>query len=203
MINKIIHCGMFGGYELSRLNMLCMGSWQAVLTDWTMMIWTDKNMPQNEFTSKANPINLSNYMKYWTIKNHGGVFMDFDVEVIKPFDTAPRAFVGFQKADDPKDAINTAVIGSEKGGRFVSECLDIVDLLGPEHAWPVDFGCGVPTAWLYDHGMNGVNVEQVVSGVTVYSKERFYPWGYQEPEDRAKITDKTFSVHHWESSWKK
>lgn len=202
-INKIIHCGHFGDYSFSALNMRCMASWQVKMPDWQVMLWNDSNIPINDFTNKANPINRSNYMKYWTLYNFGGVFMDYDVEVVRPFDTTVRAFVGFQKTEDPQDCINTAVIGSEKGGRFIAECLRRVEQAGGDCDWPVELGCGIPTAILYEQGMKGVNVEQVVNGVTVYAKERLYPWGYQEQPSPDKITKGTFSIHHWEGSWKK
>jgi hypothetical protein len=167
------------------------------------MLWTDKNLPNDRFCNASNPINLSNYMKYWTIFHHGGVFLDNDIEMVRPFDCSQKAFVGFQKTSEEKDCINTAVIGSERGNWFIGECLQRVDSFGGLHAWPVDLGCGTPTSVLYAHGMIGVNVEQVVDGVMVYAKDRFYPWGYQETPGMGLVTDRTFCIHHWQGSWLK
>lgn len=203
MIPPVIHCGMFGDYTPSYLDMECMISWRRVMPEASVKIWNSHTSPVNEFTRCANPINMSNYMKFWTLYNFGGVFLDFDVEVVKPFDLTQEAFVGFQKTHEEQDCINTAVLGSRAGHVFVGDCLKEIEKIGGHHKWPVDFGCGIPTAWLYANGMKGVNSEQTVRGVKVYTTDRFYPWLYGEKATMDKVTERTYAIHHWEGSWKK
>jgi len=37
--------------------------------------------------------------------------------------------------------------------------------------------------------------------VRVLSSERFYPYGWQEEYSPACVTEKTYAVHHWASTW--
>lgn len=206
MIPKIIHTGLFGSYQFSDLNRRCTETWVSILPDYASMSWFGLNGPKDsqffQDALKVKPVNASNYIKLWALYHYGGVFMDFDVEVIKPFDLSPGAFVGFQRSDTKQDCINGAVIGADKGHPYIKRCLDQLDLLRGD-TWPVYCGCTLLTETLNGMGMKGLNEEQMVGDIKVYSKEAFYPWGFGEKPDRSRITDKTFACHWWEGSWVK
>lgn len=197
MIPKIVHYGLFGGWQLSPLNRSCIQTWREVLPDYEIRLWTDKDM-RDRF---ARPINNSNLLKYHALFNHGGVFLDNDMEVLKPFDLSRRAFLAFQRTDMLKESINTAVIGAEKGHPFIGECLREIQS-HPEEPCPIWLGCGLPTDLLIKSGMRGLNVDQDVGDVHVYDRSAFYPWSWEEEPDAGRITDSTFAIHHWEGSWK-
>lgn len=203
MIPDLIHWGLFGGWNLSDLNLECFATWRVV-GKYRIMSWTDENGPiESQFFREAlaqKPVNASNYIKLWALYNYGGVFLDNDVELLKPFDLSPGMFVGFQRSDTQKDCINAAVIGARKGHPLIKNCLDHLDLLRGDTD-PVYCGCTLLTEMLYSAGMKGLNEEQTVGDIKIYDKEAFYPWYFNEPPDRARITEKTFAVHHWEGSW--
>lgn len=204
-IPRIIHTGCFGGYQLSDLNKRCIESWQKVLPDYQIMNWTDENGPQDRFFQQAikvKPVNASNFIKFWSLYYHGGVFLDFDVEVLNPFDLSHDCFVGFQRDDSKEGCINGAVMGAAKGHWFLNECLYQFEGM-PADIWPVQPGCILLTEKLYAAGMQGLNVEQTVEGIKVYDKQAFYPWRHDEQPDMSRVTDKTFAIHWWEGSWNK
>lgn len=203
-INKIIHYGLFGGWKFSDLDRKCIESWRSVLPDFELRLWTDTNGPDTPFFRDAiakKPINASNYVKYWALNRFGGIFLDNDVEVLKPFDLSPNCFLGWQRDDIEQDCINTAVIGSIPEHPFIARCLG---RMNRDHAdaWPVWFGCGMPTEELRASGMKGLNVEQDVGDVRVYDKDRFYPFRWDEEHDPSRATERTIAIHHWSGSWK-
>lgn len=209
MIPKIIHCGVFSGWKRTPLEERCLASWKSVLPDYEIREWSENNGPRHDRffreSSLLRPVNASNFIRYWALYMHGGIYLDNDVEVLRPFDLSPQCFLGFQRDDTEQDCINTAVIGSEAGHAFPFKCLARCRSDSPD-TWPVWLGCGLPTEELRIAGMTGLNVEQTVSfgatkePVTVYSKERFYPWRWDE--DSRIITERTFAIHHWGGTWK-
>jgi mannosyltransferase OCH1-like enzyme len=205
-IPRIIHYALCGGWKLSDLDERCIATWRAVLPDYELHLWTDENGPKDRpffrDACRLRPVNASNYIKFWALNEFGGIFLDNDVEVVRPFDLSPACFVAFQRDDVIDDCINTAVIGSEPKHPFILSCLRRLDS-DQADTWPIWPGCGLPTEELRFRGLRGLNVEQVVEGVTVYDKERFYPWRWDEQPDRSRVTDRTFAIHHWASSWAK
>ncbi len=206
-IPRIIHFGAFGSWQMTELDKKCIQTWRDILPDYELRFWNDYNGPQTPWFKCAinsRPINAHNYVKWWALWKYGGVFLDNDVEVLKPFDLSHEAFIAFQRDDTKQDCINSAVVGSEEGHWFVKACLDRVERdNNGDDAWPVVFGCGIPTLELYGAGMQGLNVEQDVKGVHVYTKDSFYPWRHDEAPDCMRVNEKTFAIHRWEASWKK
>lgn len=197
MIPEVIHVGIFGGYKPTVLDAECLASMSKHYKN--VRIWSDADVP---FAS--TPILMSNYFKYWVLHEHGGICLDTDVQVLKPFDHIQKCFLAFQRDDNRQDCINTAVLGAEKGDPFMFACLQAVKSAFRRYVpCPIWMGCGMPTRALYDLGMEGLNVEQMVGDVKVYDTQAFYPWRWDETPAPRKITEKTFAIHHWQGSWTK
>lgn len=205
MIPRIIHWGCFGGHKLSELNHRCMATWKTVLPDYKIMNWDDANGPKRKFFMRAlevSPINAHNYIGIWALYRFGGVMMDNDVEVIRPFDLEHGMFVGFQRNDVDGMCLNNAVLAARPHHPVIRAIFRRMEK-GAANGDPLWFGPGLLTEELHKAGVVGVNTEQKVGDIMVYDKERFYPFWHGEKIDTAKLTSRTFAVHHWEGSWNK
>lgn len=205
MINHILHHALFGGRGFTAIEEHCMATWRRVLPGFDIKLWTEENGPkERRFFREAlssKPINCCNYVRYWALHEFGGIYIDNDIELLKPFDLDPACFLSFQRSDTLDDCINTAVMGSVARHPFIARCLQRID---EDHGetWPIWISNGLPTDELRMRGMAGLNVEQDVGDVRVYSKDRFYPFRWDEVLDRSRITDRTFAIHHWGGTWK-
>ncbi len=205
MIPKIIHWFASPTFRFTELNKRCHLSWGKVLPDYTIMDWSQGSAPNVPFIREAlvsKPVNASAFIRYWALATHGGVWLDNDVEMLKPFDLSPAAFIGFQRDDTAQDCINTAVLGAVQNHPFILHCLAMTSAMRGD-VWPVEPACSVPTRSLYQNGMIGLNREQMVGNVKVYSKDAFYPWRHDEQPDMSRVTPETFAIHHWEGQWNK
>ncbi len=167
------------------------------------MQWGDHNIPMVKWVRDAirlRPVNAHNYMLLWSIWRHGGVAIDNDVEVLRPFDLNHGMFVGFQKDNDMVDAINNCVIAAEAGHPSIRRILDRMELRHPDDD-PVWIGCGLLTGELYHLGVRTPGLECKIGDVMIYGKDRFSPWFHTESRDQAKVTERTFAVHHYQGSW--
>jgi|GEM_PF-7035876 len=198
MIPKIIHTCLMGGWKLSPLGERCVESWRRVLPDWEIKVWNDANVPASDWCREAiaqTPVNASHWAQWRALFDFGGVFLDNDVEMVRPFDLDHEVFVGFQRADTMECCVNNAVVGAVPGHPFVRRVLMRIEETNPG-GWPLVTGPGILTDLLVERGLVGLNVEQRVGDIMVYDKERFYPAWYTEPQLSAEqVGLRTFGIH--------
>lgn len=136
MISKKIHYCWFGRGKKDDKTNLCISSWRKKLTDYEIIEWNEDNFDVNSvpFVSEAYSAKkwafVADYVRLWALKEYGGIYLDADVEVIKPFDDLldNNAFTCFESTlYDGVPQIEAAVIGSEKGGRWITEMLNIFE----------------------------------------------------------------------------
>ncbi|EPN5230292.1 glycosyl transferase [Vibrio cholerae] len=130
-MEKIIHCCWFGRGEKSALIKKCMNTWKEKLPEYLIIEWNEDNfdIESNLYVKEAYASRkwafVSDYVRLWALYNHGGIYLDTDVEVFKPFDDflEHRFFTGFEKHCGEISPI-TAVMGSEKNSVWLKEMLD-------------------------------------------------------------------------------
>ena len=126
MIPKIIHYCWFGGNPLPPLALKCIESWKKYCPDYEIKIWDESNFDINinKYATEAYEAKkwafVSDVARLWVLYNYGGIYMDTDLEVIKPLDEFlyHKAFSGFE------DEVNipTGIIASEKNNNWIKVC---------------------------------------------------------------------------------
>lgn len=104
-IPKIIHYCWFGRGDYSDLVIKCMQSWQEHLPDYKIILWNEDNFDvnMNDFVRQAYEQKkyayVTDYVRLYALYHYGGIYMDSDVEVIKPINEFlhHRAFLGYEK----------------------------------------------------------------------------------------------------------
>lgn len=218
MIPKIIHYCWFGRNPLPDIVQKCIESWRNILPNYKILLWNESNVPINEhrFMKEAYDVGMwafvSDYARYMILFQHGGFFLDCDVEVIKSFDNlcSNQLFFAFQ-GHVKKDLCFVApglIIGSEKEHPYLKRILqrydriDFVDSKGfihYEYASPRV----LTKLLLTDTDLKIVNKTQTLSnGIQIYSTEYFDP---QNPRaifsSGLHITNNTYAIHHGAASW--
>ncbi|MBQ0090094.1 MAG: glycosyl transferase [Prevotellaceae bacterium] len=131
MIPHIIHYCWFGKKEMPQLVQDCLASWHHYMPDWEYRLWNEDNFciasaPQyvKEAYSVGKYAFVSDYVRLWALEQFGGLYMDVDFEVYKPFDkllTFP-AFAGYEGSK--RKPIMMGVIASRPHGSWVREMLE-------------------------------------------------------------------------------
>ena len=102
MIPKIIHYCWFGGNPLPELAIKCIESWKKYLPDYEIKEWNESNFDINccAYVREAYEAKkwafVSDYARFWILYQHGGLYFDTDVELIKSIDDliVKGAFMG-------------------------------------------------------------------------------------------------------------
>ena len=131
MIPKIIHYCWFGQTPLPPLAEQCIASWKKHMPDWQIMRWDETN-----FDIAAAPLYVrqayearkfafvSDYVRLWALEQYGGLYMDVDFEVFRPFDELMDKYPAFAGYEGSKrKPVMMGVLASEPHGSWVRDML--------------------------------------------------------------------------------
>ena len=104
MIPKVIHYCWFGHHPLSPLAKKCMKSWKRYFPDYEIKEWNEGNFDLSycDYVREAYEAKkwafVSDYARLKIVYEQGGIYMDVDVELIKPLDelTERDGYMGFE-----------------------------------------------------------------------------------------------------------
>ena len=202
-IPKIIHYCWFGRGEKPKLTQKCIESWKKYCPDYEIIEWNEDNFDinMNPYTKMCYETRkfafLTDYVRLLVIKEHGGVYMDTDVEMVRSFDglLKNKAYIGFET----DDYVNT---GQGFGSEANNPVLDVMiakydDLLDGEHG---TIGCPIlNTEALVDCGLQRNGKPQRLENITVYPADVFNP--YDDPTGVLTRTNHTCSIHWYGKTW--
>ena len=207
MIPKIIHYCWFGGNPLPPLALKCMESWKNYCGDFEIKEWNEKNfdIDMAKYSKEAAKAGkwafVADVARFYVMYNYGGVYLDVDVEVIKPIDGFLDAgmFIGFESENE----INTGQgFGAEKNFGLVKEMLDIyadMAFINPNGTFNTTPSPKYTSKIMQSKGFTLNNTKQKMENIEVYPTEYFCPKDWRSGD--INITDNTHTVHHFLASW--
>lgn len=201
LIPKIIHYCWFGGNPLPESAMRCIESWKKYCPDYKIVEWNESNFDVNyiRYTKEAYEAKkyafVSDVARFEILYKHGGIYLDTDVELLKPIDDLLNMpFMGFEA---PHNVNPGLIMTSYKGFEMYKEILDIYYNRGFSLDETV---VTIITNYLLRFGLKLNNEFQVVNGLKIYPSDYFNPLG--DNFGRLNITENTYSIHNYDASWK-
>ena len=206
MIPKRLHYCWFGPEPETELMQKCFQSWKTVLPGYEIKKWDERNSPMLfGYLKKAARYrkwaNMSNFVRLYALFAEGGIYLDTDVEVIKPFDRL-LGFPAFLGCESKKPRVNNAVFGAVPGHPFVLRmmCSLVASFAGTEpanHSSPE-----LTTRLLAERGLTSYSeTTQVIANVAIFPVQYFYPCYMGETFRPERVTSETFALHHWAKRW--
>ena len=92
MIPKKIHYVWLGKGEMTPFIKDCINSWKTIMPDYEIKCWDEDSFDLNsviwvkEAIEKRKWSLASDYIRHYALYTEGGIYMDTDVKVFKPFD---------------------------------------------------------------------------------------------------------------------
>lgn len=211
MIPKVIHYCWFGHNPLPPLAERCIASWKKYLPDYEIKEWNEDNFDVNQipYTEQAYRNKkyafVSDYARFKILYEHGGIYFDTDVEVIKPIDDilAKGAFMGLEQ--DVSDGLACAPglgIACAPKAKLMKSLIDLYQDLQFENS-----DGNINTKTVVEHTselmiQDGISIHPGIlefQDFSIYPKEYFCP----KPSEFGKInlTENTRTIHHYAGSW--
>ena len=205
-IPKIIHYCWFGGNPLPELALKCIESWKKFCPDYKIIEWNEKNFDinYNVYVKEAYETKkwafVSDVARLYALVTVGGVYMDTDVELIKPIDCflEYEAFSGFESVG----RMPTGIMASEKDSSFMIKLLKDYDgerFLREDGSYDNTSNVIRITKACMEAGFSKKNVKQTYDGFTLFPSEYFCPMSYETRQ--LELTDNTYAIHHFNGSW--
>lgn len=207
MIPKTIHYCWFGEKMLPQLALDCIASWHKHMPEWEFKLWNEENFDVNStpYTKEAYDAGkmafVSDYVRLWALEKEGGLYMDVDFEVYKPFDDLLEyhAFAGIEGSK--RQPVMVGVCASEPHGLWVTEMLEAYS---DRHFLKAD---GTPdlttnvqfiTALMVANGFRQDGTEQDYKDLHVFPVDHFSP---RHTTGEYIRTENTYCEHKGLGSW--
>lgn len=197
MIPKIVHFCWLSNDPYPKLISDCISSWKQHLPDYELMLWNTKRIDVNSniwlkqaYENKKYAF-AADYIRFYALFHHGGIYLDADVEVLRSFDAllGRKEFVGEEASGD----IEAAVMGTEKGCKWVKQCLDYYQ----DRPFIKQDGS-------FDTKPVPLLVSKILS---MHPEVKIFPYTYFSPKDynikRIDVTPDTYCIHHFDGKWVK
>lgn len=207
MIPKIIHYCWFGRGAMPQTALDCIESWHRFMPDWEFQLWNEDNFDVNcnQYVKEAYEARkfafVSDYVRLVALRDFGGVYLDVDFLVRKPFDDllTYKAFAGFEGSK--RNPVMMGVIASEPNGEWVKEQLA---LYGNLHFVKPDGSLDMlpNTARISDamekHGFIPNGLEQDYKDLHIFPVDYFCP---RQTTGEYFLTENTYCESIGVSSW--
>lgn len=228
MNNKYIHYCWFGNSPLSDRAKKCIDSWRRFMPDYEIIRWDESNYDVNkiQYIRKAYELKMwafvSDYARFDILYKYGGLFLDTDVEMIRPFYELIKngPFMGIEEGtiDDlillsrgnsaKPTYINPGLCIYSKPRmpiikEFISryQKLTFINKRGKVELTPSPIV--ITNCIIKKHNrIKKIGERALVDGMNIYPIEYFNPYGEGRYFGTLKITKNTYSIHHYDASWK-
>lgn len=204
MIPKVIHYCWFGGNPLPDNLKKYIKTWREQCPDYEIIEWNEhnydvsKNVFMREAYTKKNFAYVSDYARLDIIYTYGGFYLDTDVELLKSLDPL-RIHDCFLAREISCDVNTGLIIGAVKGHHFLKSNMSIYD---KSDLTSLNKTCvEVTTNLLINRGLKNKNIIQKIDDITIYPRNYFNPKNLLTGKVDC-LTSVTYSIHHYEGSWK-
>jgi len=207
MIEKTIHYVWLGKGKIPENYAAFIRGWRELHPGWEIIKWSEDNFDceGNSWVKAAieqeNWALAADVIRSYVLLNHGGVYLDTDVELLKPLDDLIAEndfFIGYET----DFWFGCAVLGSKKGHRLIREVyeryLTPCEKLdaGSNMLCVLNFCASIKR--LYNIKVDG-KTKKIQDNVMLLSPEYFFPKNYIT--HNIKITENTMTIHHLSSGW--
>lgn len=211
-IPRVINYCWFGENKLPEQYIKYIESWKKFCPEYEIVEWNESNfdIEENKYCKEAYQAKkwafVSDYARLKIIYQNGGIYLDTDIELLKPLENLlekENGFIGFQNREQVTTGLGFAALPNDS---CVGQMLDMYkDRSFFKNDGKMDLTpcpvlntvalrkCGLKT------GPRGSNDVQRLNEMIVYPVEYFNPMDRNTGE--LKITENTYMIHHYAGTW--
>ncbi len=205
-IPKIIHYCWFGGNPLPELTLKCIESWKNFCPDYEIIEWNEQNFDINcsDYVKEAYEAKkwafVSDYCRFYILNKQGGIYLDTDVELLKPIDDLlDCSFVGFEGKSVVASGLIRGVVPNDIVCQRMLDSYNSDHFLLDDGSFNLKTVCERETEIFQEYGLKSDGSLQTVINTKVFPSEYFCP--LDNVTWNLNLTENTYSIHHYDSSW--
>lgn len=206
-IPKIIHYCWFGRGDMPQDAVQFIEGWKKLCPQYQIKEWNEYNfdITSNRYVKEAYEAKkyafVTDYVRLYALYNEGGIYMDTDVELLKPLDIFLKhnAFSSFENSN----LIPTGLMAAKKGSKWIKDLLDEYDnisFIKPDGSYDTTTNViRITNLTEKKYGLVKESSYQDLGEVTLYPHEYFCPKDWHT--GNIHITENTYAIHHFKGSW--
>lgn len=215
MIPKIVHYCWLSDDPVPTELQKYMESWKKYLPDYEFVKWDFSRFSKNEskwvsdaFDNKRYAF-AADYIRLYALYNYGGIYLDMDVEVTKPYGDMLKLNTMLGHENSKVNSLEVAAFGVERHSEWVKLCLNHYnqrEFVNPDGSFNDQPLPGVVKNNLVENGYVIKEVKTVQEALNIGEKEiPVFPFDYFSPKNhttgKVKRTENTYTIHHFSGSW--
>jgi len=206
-IPKVIHYCWFGKGKMPALAEKCIKSWKKYCPDYKIICLNEDNfdITENRYAKEAYDAGkwafVSDYVRLKVLYDEGGIYLDTDVELVKPLDDLIKEY-GYMGFDDNGNISTGLGFACEKGNELIGALLsdyDDISFILPDGNYDLTPCPDRNTETMVRLGMNRNIKDQIFMGMHMLPEDYLCPMKYYT--GKKIITENTYSIHHFCASW--
>lgn len=210
-IPKIIHYCWVGGNPKPQSVLYCIESWKRCCPGYEIREWNETNydFTKNEYMRQAYEAKkwgfVPDYARLDIVYEHGGIYLDTDVEMVRSFDELleHESFFGFEETGDGEYFVNCGHgFGAAPGHEAVRRARDLYEQVSfrkEDGSLNLLASPYYTTQALRQLGLVQENRDQELPGVKIFASDVLCPKNFRT--GNLTKTARTVSIHHFTASW--
>ena len=185
----------------------CIESWHKYMPDYEYKLWDEDVFDVNSvpYTKEAYECKkyafVTDYVRLFALYNEGGIYMDTDVEVLKPYDDllGLSGFTGYEGSKYLPPV--TGTMASEAGNKWVKEQLDSYSgahFILPDGTMDLTTNTTRISNIMNQGGFISTGRKQIYKDMHIFPVEYFCP---RQTTGELLFTENTYCDHHFIGSW--
>jgi hypothetical protein len=195
-IPKTIHYCWFGGKKKPDVVTACIASWKKNLPDFTITEWNEEtfDVTKHPFTARMHSEKkwafVSDYARLAILEEHGGVYLDTDMELVQ--DISPLLSAELLLGKETDTVISAGMIGATPRHPYIQACKEKYDNV---HGLPPTIPRLITDVYN--------KMKPSLLHVKVCEPIAFYPYSQETITlyNKSDVTPATYGVHLWNYSW--
>ena len=192
---------------MPELALRCIESWHKYMPDYTYKLWNEDNfdIQSNDYVREAYEAGkyafVTDYVRLYALYTEGGIYMDTDVEVLKPYDDllSLSAFTGYEGSKYQPPV--TGTMASQAGGEWVKEQLDSyshIHFIREDGTFDTTTNTVRISSRMRANGFVQDGKQATYKDLVVFPSEFFCP---RQTTGEYFLTKNTYCDHHFMGSW--
>lgn len=207
MIPKLIHFFWFGGNPIPEKDLKNIESWKKYCPDYEIKMWTEDNyeFPDVDYVKQAVDAkkwgHVSDYARLDVLYRYGGVYFDTDVEIIKPIDDllALNGFAGFEDGKNVNTGQGIGAMANSSTIKGMMDAYEQISFIRDDGSLDLTPCPVINTGYLKLIGLKQNNKRQTLGDLEIFPTDYFCPKSMETGV--IKVTNNTYSIHHFNGSW--
>lgn len=215
MIPKVIHYCWFGRNQMPSEYQHYIDSWKKFLPDYSIKEWNEDNYDVNciPFSREAYEVKkyayVSDYARLKILYEHGGIYFDTDVEVIRSMDELMQkgAWMAIEKhknTPEADDMVNPGLgFAVEPYNPIIKEIMSFYE--NTHYTFPDGHMEQIPIVPITSSVLKKYGLKKMtdrpykVGGIIIYPWDFFCPIEFMST--KLEITENTHAIHHYSATW--